>query len=80
MRVTTTERAHIRVGTSPHFVNQVLLVPCAMQSTQGIALTIDPRYDGYDLAKVYSNHKQQGDLAVCIQHHGAMERYLLTIK
>lgn len=80
MRVTTTERAHIRVGTSPHFVNQVLLVPCAMQSTQGIALTIDPRYDGYDLAKFYSNHKQQGDLAVCIQHHGAMERYLLTIK
>ena len=80
MRVTTAERAHIRVGTSPHFINQVLLIPCAAESPQGIAVAIDPRYDRYDLAKFYAQHKQQGDLAVCIQHRGNITRYLLTIK
>lgn len=78
--VTITERAHIHVGTSPHFVNQVLLVPCAAESPQGLAIAIDPRYDKYDLAKFYAQHKQQGNLAVCIQHHSDIERYLLTIQ
>lgn len=80
MRVTTAERAHIKVGTSVHFTDQVLLIPCAAQSPQGLAIAIDPRYDRFDLAKFYSKHIQQGDLAVCIQHRGDIERYLLTIK
>lgn len=78
--VTTAERAHIKVGTSSHFINQVLLVPCAAESPQGLAITIDPYYDYFDLAKFYSLHMRQGDLAICIQHHGNIERYLLTIK
>ncbi len=80
MRVTMIERAHIRVGTSQHFANQVLLVPCAAESPQGIAIAIDPRYDSYDLAKFYAQHQQQGDLAVCIQRRGNITRYLLTIR
>ena len=74
------ERAHIRVGTSQHFINQVLLIPCAAESPQGIAIAIDPRYDSYDLAKFYAQHQQQGDLAVCIQRRGNITRYLLTIR
>ena len=80
MRVTMIERAHIRVGTSQHFINQVLLIPCAAESPQGIAIAIDPRYDSYDLAKFYAQHQQQGDLAVCIQRRGNITRYLLTIR
>ena len=79
-RVTTAERAHIRVGTSPDFVSPVLLIPCAAESPQGLALTLDPRYDRYDLGKFYSQHLQQSDLAICIQHNGNIERYLLTIR
>lgn len=80
MHVTPSERAHIHVGTSPHFINQVLLVPCAAQSPQGIAIAIDPKYDMLDLGKFYQQHYHQGDLAVCIQRRGNIERYLLTIK
>ena len=39
-----------------------------------------PHFDRYDLGKFYSQHLQQSDLAVCIQHHGNLERYLLTIQ
>ena len=79
-RVTYAEQAHISVGTSPDFTNPVLLIPCAAESPQGLALTLDPRYDRYDLGKFYTQHVRQNDLAVCIQHNGSMERYLLTIR
>lgn len=80
MRVTPQESAHITVGSSPQFKDSVLLVPCAAQSQLGLAIAIDPRYDRYDLGKFYSQHLKQGDLAVCIQRSGDIERYLLTIK
>jgi DNA helicase-4 len=79
MRVTAMERRHVHVGTSPDFVNPVLLIPCAAESPQGLALTLDPRYDKYDLGKFYSSHLKQGNLAVCIQKHDRIVRYLLTI-
>ena len=78
--VTMAEQAHIGVGTSPDFTSPVLLIPCAAESPQGLALTLDPRYDRYDLGKFYAQHIRQNDLAVCIQHNGRLERYLLTIR
>ena len=79
-RVTSAEQAHISVGTSPDFTSPVLLIPCAAESPQGLALTLDPRYDRYDLGKFYAQHIRQNDLAVCIQHKDRLERYLLTIR
>lgn len=79
MGVTSAERAHITVGTSSQFINNVLLIPCAAHSST-IAVTIDPRYDKYDLSKFYAHHIRQGDLAINIQHRGRIERYLLTAK
>ena len=79
-RVTSSERSHVRVGNSPDYVNPVLLIPCAAESPQGIALTLDPRYDKYDLAKFYTQHLRQGDLAVYIHHREALERCVLTLK
>ncbi len=79
-RVTSAEQAHISVDTSPDFTNPVLLIPCAAESPQGLALTLDPRYDRYDLGKFYAQHIRQNDLAVCIQHKDRLERYLLTIR
>ena len=76
--VTAEERNHIRITTSPDFVATVLHIPCAAASLQGFDVAIDPRYDRYDLAKFYTWHLQQGDLAICIQHHGNIERLLLT--
>lgn len=78
--VTPTERAHIRISISQDFVNPVLLIPCAAESSHGLAVTLDPRLDKYDLGKFYTQHQQQGDLMVCIQHHKGMERYLLTTR
>ena len=78
--VTMAEQAHIGVGTSPDFTSPVLLIPCAAESPQGLALTLDPRYDRYDLGKFYAQHIRQNDLAVCIQHKDRLERYLLTIR
>ncbi len=78
--VTSAESAHIRVGASPDFVNPVLLIPCAAESPQGIAVTLDPRLDKYDLGKFYTQHQQQDNLMVCIQHHDGLERYLLTTR
>ena len=80
MHVTSVEQAHISVGTSPLFANLVLLIPCAAKSSKTIAVAIDPRYDRYDLQKFYLQHRLRGDLAICIQHHGNIVRYLLTIK
>ncbi len=77
-RVSMEERNHIRITTSPDFVATVLHIPCASCSPQGLDVAIDPRYDRYDLAKFYTWHLQKGDLAICIQHHGNMERLLLT--
>ncbi len=77
-RVTAEERNHIRITTSPDFVATILHIPCAAFSPQGFDVAIDPRFDRYDLAKFYTWHLQQGDLAICIQHHGNMERLLLT--
>lgn len=78
--VTLTEQAHIRVETSPDFIAPVLHIPCAAESPQGLALTLDPIFDKYDLGKFYSQHLQQGDLMVRIQHHENIERYLLTLR
>ena len=80
MGVTSVEQAHIAVGTSPLFAAPVLLIPCAAHSSCDIAVAIDPRYDRYDLGKFYTQHRRQGDLAVCIQHCGNIQRYLLTVK
>ena len=77
--VTSEERQHIRVGVSPDYTDSVLLIPCAHYSEQGLAVAIDPRYGQYDLSKFYAKHLHQGDLAICIQHHGSIERLLLTI-
>ena len=77
-QVTEEERNHIRVATSPDFVASVLHIPCAAISAQGFDVSIDPHYDRYDLAKFYTWHLQKGDLAICIQHHGNIERLLLT--
>lgn len=77
MDITNTERMHIKVGNSPLFINPVLLIPCASQK---IAIVIDPKYNQYDIGKFYQYHIRKGDLAVCIQHHGNLERYLLTAK
>lgn len=79
-RVTTTERAHIQVGKSQDFVDPVLLIPCAAESAQGIAVTLDPRFDKYDIGKFYAQHLQQGDLMVRIYHNENIERYLLVIR
>ncbi len=78
-KVTTEERIHIAVTTSPDFVWPVLHIPCAAYSRQGLDVAIDPRFDRYDLAKFYMEHLQKGDLAVCIQHRGDIERLLLTV-
>lgn len=79
-RVTSEERRHIRVGVSPNYTDLVLLIPCAHHSEQGFSVAIDPRYNRYDLAKFYTQHLRQRDLAICIQHHGNLERLLLTIR
>ena len=63
-----------------NFVNPVLLIPCAAESSHGLALTLDPRLDKYDLGKFYTQHQQQGDLMVCIQYHESIQRYLLTTR
>lgn len=78
-RVTSEEQHHIRIGVSPDYTNPVLLIPCAHHSEQGFAVAIDPRYNKYDLSKFYIQHRRQGDLAICIQHSGNIERLLLTI-
>ena len=70
---------HIRVGASPDFAYPVLLVPCAAEKEGVLSIAIDPRYDQYDIAKFYKYHIQKGDLAVCIQDNGKVERLLLTI-
>ena len=78
-KVTIAERMHIRVGASPDFAYPVLLVPCAAEKEGVLSIAIDPRYDQYDIAKFYKYHIQKGDLAVCIQDNGKVERLLLTI-
>lgn len=79
-RVSSLERTHIHVGTSPEFVSPVLLVPCATKSPQGLALTLDPNYDKYDISKFYKEHLMKSDLAVRIYTNGDIERYMLTIQ
>lgn len=79
-KVTTEERMHIHVGTSPNFAYPVLLVPCAAVTEGSLPIAIDPRYDKYDITKFYNYHLQQGDLAVCIQNNGKIERFLLTLE
>jgi hypothetical protein len=32
----------------------------------------------YDITKFYKYHLNKGDLAVCIQNNGSIERFLLT--
>lgn len=79
-QVTSEERNHIQIATSPYFMVSVLHIPCASYSPQGMDITLDPRYNLYDIGKFYSLHLHKGDLAVCIQHTGNIERLLLTIK
>ena len=78
-KVTIEERMHIRVGTSPDFAYPVLLIPCVAETEGVLSIAMDPRYDQYDIAKFYKYHIQKGDLAVCIQDNGKVERLLLTI-
>lgn len=78
-QVTSEERNHIQITTSPYFMVSVLHIPCASYSSQGMDITLDPRYNLYDIGKFYSLHLHKGDLAVCIQHTGNIERLLLTI-
>ena len=79
-KVSPQERKNICVSNSPDFIAPILRIPCANHSEQGLCITIDPRYDKYDLKKFYTYHLQKGDLAVCVQKRGNIERLLLTVK
>ena len=77
--MTTEESMRVNIGNSPEFSFPVMLVPCAAEKRKVLSISIDPRYEKYDLEKFYRYHLQRNDLAVCIQNNDEIERLLLTI-